>query len=423
MIIRTTTILGAGAVLDFDFCGIDIPTTSNITRICIEQRVQGYNLDEIDLIKQIYNKVIDSAKSEYKKSHPNISNHIPLISFEDLFEVIETLYSYNRTWKHERHQTSHISTLIKSEISFESIEYYRSLIAIIKTIINIVNAYDTRFKENNRELWYKQFWKSFNGQIDVFSFNYDTTIEHSVEKYNDGFVNFTPQYKRFEPKALWNKNKNLATINHLHGCIMYADINPKSLEFNYSHRDLYKFYNIEKVLSMLGYQWLPHNQAGNDIFYTPIITGLKKTDKICYTPHNFYHANFINKIIENPSLLICGYSFGDIYANQILERHKLIHKKNQRVVIVEKWPNYVNENNNSLYNYYIKHTTNGFKEFVGRIIEGGISPFDIFCKFDQILDGCWQSPNGNFRLYTKGFKYSIEKYQKDIISFLQNRNS
>ena len=204
---------------------------------------------------------------------------------------------------------------------------------------------------------------------------------------------------------------------------MYADINPKSLEFNYSHRDLYKFYNIEKALSMLGYQWLPHNQAGNDIFYTPIITGLKKTDKICYMPHNFYHANFINKIIENPSLLICGYSFGDIYANQILERHKLIHKKNQRVVIVEKWPNYVNENNNSLYNYYIKHTTNGFKEFVGRIIEGGISPLDIFCKFDQILDGCWQSPNGHFRLYTKGFKYSIEKYQKDIISFLQNRNS
>ncbi len=103
MIIRTTTILGAGAVLDFDFCGIDIPTTSNITRICIEQRVQGYNLDEIDLIKQIYNKVIDSAKSEYKKSHPNISNHIPLCFQRKNNNHIVRLpgrctRSYTKTW-------------------------------------------------------------------------------------------------------------------------------------------------------------------------------------------------------------------------------------------------------------------------------------------------------------------------------------
>jgi hypothetical protein len=52
--IRTTTILGAGAVLDFDFNGIEKPTTSNITKICTEQKVQGWDVEEIDLIRQIY---------------------------------------------------------------------------------------------------------------------------------------------------------------------------------------------------------------------------------------------------------------------------------------------------------------------------------------------------------------------------------
>ena len=67
---RITAILGAGAVLDFDFSGIEIPTTSNITKICAEQKVQGLDIEEIDLIKQIYNKIANLAKFEYKRLHP-----------------------------------------------------------------------------------------------------------------------------------------------------------------------------------------------------------------------------------------------------------------------------------------------------------------------------------------------------------------
>ena len=98
---RTTAILGAGAVLDFHFNGIEEPTTSNITRICTEQKVQGLDVEEIDLISCIYRKIVDAVKSEYIRLHPTVRNYVPNITFEDLFEVIETLYSYNATWKHE----------------------------------------------------------------------------------------------------------------------------------------------------------------------------------------------------------------------------------------------------------------------------------------------------------------------------------
>lgn len=38
---RVTTILGAGAVLDFNFSNVEIPSTSNITKICTEQKNAG----------------------------------------------------------------------------------------------------------------------------------------------------------------------------------------------------------------------------------------------------------------------------------------------------------------------------------------------------------------------------------------------
>ena len=422
MQIRTTTIIGAGAVLDFDFIDIEKPTTSNITKICTEQKVQDMDDGEIDLIRQIYDKIIEVAKFEYTRLHPAVKVYNPNLSFEDLFEVIETLYSYSGTWKHEHYPISLISALVKSDFDFESIDYYKSLLIIVKTIIRIVDAYDKKFRNDGSEMWYKIFWRSFKGLIDIFNLNYDTTIENSLGKYNDGFVRFTQKYERFEPEVLWYTDKSIPTVNHLHGCILYADVNPQPVENYYNHRDLYKFYTLEDCEFLLGHHWMPHNQVGDSIFYTPIITGLKKTDKICYMPHSIYHANLVKKIIENPSLLVCGYSFGDLYVNQIMERHKLIHGKNQRIVIIDKWPEFVNDSNNSLYRYYMDHTSGGFREFVARIIEGGIEPLDIFNQFCQISDDCWQSPKGTLRLYTKGMKYAVENHQDNLLQYLQTRN-
>ncbi len=83
----------------------------------------------------------------------------PPISFEDLFEVIETLYSYSGTWKHEHYPFSLISALVKSDLDNYSVDYERAMKAIIKKIVEIVNAYDELFKKDGREKWFKDFWK------------------------------------------------------------------------------------------------------------------------------------------------------------------------------------------------------------------------------------------------------------------------
>ena len=100
-----------------------------------------------------------------------------------------------------------------------------------------------------------------------------------------------------------------------------------------------------------------------------------------------------------------------------------MHGKNQRVVIIDKWPDYVNDSNISLYGYYMNNTSNGLKEVVARIIEGGIAPSETFSQFRQITDDCWQSPNGILRLYTKGLRYAVENHQNEILEYLRIINS
>lgn len=416
---RTTAVLGAGAVLDFDFNGQPKPTTKYITEKVVGEKIQGYDEIDSELIKHIYKFVVDASRAEYLRLHPEVRHYDPSISFEDLFEVIETLFSYSGTWKHEHYPFSLISALVKSDLDNYSVDYERAMHAIINKIVEIVIAYDELFKKDGRENWYKGFWKAFDGKLDVFNLNYDTTVEYSLGDYVDGYVPFTQDYERFEPEVLWNASPDKATVNHLHGCILYGDINPKPTEFYYSHRDLYKFYPDVVKEAFISRQWLPRTQTGDSIFYSPIITGLKKTDKICYMPHNFYHANLVKKIIENPSLFICGYSFGDLYVNQLLQRHKLIHDKNGRVVIVEKWPEYVNDDGVSLYRYFMDNTSSGLSEFVERITESGIAPLESFKEFQKINDGCWQSPNGVFRLYTKGVKVAMDQHRDEIMAFIQ----
>ena len=85
---RVTSIVGAGAVLDFDFEDKTFPSTANITQKVVGQTIQGLDGEEFDLIKQVYDKIVESSRSEYLRMHPAVRNYTPNISFEDVFDVI-----------------------------------------------------------------------------------------------------------------------------------------------------------------------------------------------------------------------------------------------------------------------------------------------------------------------------------------------
>lgn len=414
---RTITILGAGAVLDFDFQNKTVPTTRNITKQLLNTTIQGLNSENVNLIQEVYNILFENARQAYLSFHPDVRHYEPNINFEELFDVIETLASYNGAWLKEDLSFPMVSSLVSPNVHFQSVEYVRALEAMINVILDIVNDYNSDFAKNEeKELWYRNFWKAFNGNNDVFTLNYDTTVENSLkDEYNDGFIPFVQQYQRFSPKFLMENESSMTTINHLHGCVLYADANPLNGQYEYSHRDLFKFKCQQDVF--LSRQWMPTNQAKTHIFYSPIITGLKKTDKICYLPHSFYHSNLAMKILKNPSLLIVGYSFGDLYVNQFLERHKLIHNDKQRVVVIDKYPEYVNKDWTSLYQHFINRGS--FQDFMLRLLEEA-NLLEAKDKIERINSNVWQDKQGRFRLYTGGFKDAVEKHGNDIIQFLDN---
>lgn len=418
---RTITILGAGAVLDFDFQDKMVPTTGNITNKLLGITIQGLAEENVHLIREIYDCVFTNAQKAFCSFHFAVKHYKPKINFEELFDVIETLASYNIFWLKSGSPFPLVSSLVSPNVHYQSVEYHRALDAMLKAILDIVNDYNSDFIRNGeKELWYRNFWKGFNGKNDIFNFNYDTTVETSLNgEYNDGFIPFVEHYERFSPKYLINNEHGVATVNHLHGCVLYVDANPLIGQYEYSHRDLFKFKSYNDVF--LSRQLMPINQAKERFCYSPIITGLKKTDKICYLPHSYYHANLSMKILENSSLLIVGYSFGDIYANQLLERHKLIHGEKQRVVVIDKYPDYVNEEWSALYQHVCNETSNAFLGFMLRQLEEADRLEAFRNNLEHINNKVWQAKHKRFRLYTGGFKDAVERYFDDIMQFLSNK--
>ena len=65
-----TTIIGAGAVLDFDYeyPNSIIPSTKNITNAIRELKVQDIDNKELDVISQVYNLVNNKFSCLFEKS-------------------------------------------------------------------------------------------------------------------------------------------------------------------------------------------------------------------------------------------------------------------------------------------------------------------------------------------------------------------
>lgn len=178
----------------------------------------------------------------------------------------------------------------------------------------------------------------------IFILNYDTTIEQTINEYEDGYEpdGIQDKFLRFNPHRLLNNPDGLSTINHLHGCINYYFSTYKDSNqdvYTFQSRDLYKYPDYATVRElMLGRgQSSPANQSGETYKSAPIITGLRKLDKLNCIPFDFYHANLVNCLTRNHKLIICGYSFGDSYCNQLIERMLYMHGSRARIVLIDKW--------------------------------------------------------------------------------------
>ena len=131
-----------------------------------------------------------------------------------------------------------------------------------------------------------------------------------------------------------------------------------------------------------------------------------------------YHANLVNKLVENSGLFIVGYSFGDLYVNQLLQRRLLMNGANHRMVIIDYFPPRVNSIE-SLYRYLYDENER-MLQFIMPFFKVRIEDFKIrgldFTSYNAPI----YSEDHKCMLLICGFKKAVELHSNLIVNFLQN---
>ena len=414
-----TFIVGAGAVLDFDHRGV-IPTVNNITEEVLKLFVKKVDGGERQLLKELYDYIVGRLQLVGNPEARRFSH--PKVTFEDLLHVIEMCLSYSTCWRNEY---SHwalfpmfgaLTAPDPSLRSIDTIEYERAAYALEEKVMGIVNQYDSTFRnDGGTEEWYRRFWSSMSGG-NIFTLNYDSTIEECLESYEDGFEKQEEkEYCRFSAGRYFNNADLKTTIAHLHGSILYSE--PNYIPFEYSPRDLVKNNDYESACkNRMAAQSVPRTQANEGYVQPYVISGLRKTEKMVCAPYNVYLSDLTRKILQNKRLVIIGYSFGDLYLNEILGLGLAAHGDEYRVLIIDKFPSYI-EGYTSFFRHLCDNCHYGEFSFISRLIKDKLYIEPEQKSFPLIVEDSntpVRSKNGSFMMCIRGFKEAVEKHEDEI---------
>ena len=418
-----TIVVGAGAVLDFQHKGI-FPSVKNITDEVLKLSIQKVDGGERPLLREIYDYVVNKLS---KVSETKLYT-MPKINFENLLHVIEMCIAYSSCWRKEYNSWlafPEFGTLIQP-VDFlkdiQTFDYIRAGSELQKMVMSLVNQYDASFREDpSAEQWYSRFWKSLSGKSNIFSLNYDNTIENSLYDYEDGFPPIIEgeENSRFSAKRYYENRRDVSTVAHLHGQILFSEA--KSFPFEYSIRDMVKNRDYQTACkNRMGGQFPPSNQAKEEYLQPDIVSGMRKTEKMTFVPNNVYLSDLTRKVIENNRLMIVGYSFGDLYLNEVLGLGMAAHGDNFRVVLIDKFPSYVSSYV-SWYQHLIHECNPQEYTFVSRLAEDRLSVGIGQIEFPFIV-GDYGAPlvskNGKLMMCINGFKDAVENHKDEIFEFL-----
>ena len=284
-------------------------------------------------------------------------------------------------------------------------------------VANEVNKYNENFKNDNASYsWYSDFWKRNKSIWNVTNLNYDTTIEKSLGKYEDGFEKVDNNYSRFNPRKF--EEASISTIAHLHGCINYGY--PKGILNEYLHQDsfedLYKMNSFEEAKETWFGRSTGSSQSSEQTIKGPIITGLHKLEKTATYPYSHYLYNFQKSIFQNHCLLVVGYGFGDLYLNDIMERMNRIHGNKERVVIITYYGNSYWSNDHTTIKY--PESDSAYRFFANMLKKENIWSDHDNDKFDA--KESVKTEDRTCLVYLNGFKEAAENHSDEIFTFFNS---
>jgi hypothetical protein len=396
---RVTALIGAGATID-----LDAPTTDRLTEIVSKKKLDLFK-SKSELLRSI-SKILTTYYQPNK------------INFEHIIHVLEMLDTYKWGWTSPGNIKfrppiipfikPRYSKFLKGDTTLLTAKWF-----LIKTIAEEVNKYDLNFQNSDKYDWYKGFWTECNFDWDITTLNYDTTIEKSFnDKIEDGFES-CGNYDRFNPMKFRDAPKS--TIAHIHGCINFGYPIEIVNQYAYedTHEDIYKLKSYTEAKETWFGRSTNRTQASEETLIGPIITGLRKVEKLNNYPYSYYQNNFQNAILKNNCLLIVGYSFGDLYLNQVMERINRIHGKDKRIVIITYYGKNYWADNHRMIDF---PETNDAYLFFAKAFRAAY-PLEGYVERNFIKNDPIRAKNGNVLVFLHGFKEAVTNHTDEIMNF------
>ena len=181
--------------------------------------------------------------------------------------------------------------------------------------------------------------------------------------------------------------------------------------------DLFKYKDYDTVRDMMigRGQSNPTAQDHSEYYGGPIITGLRKTDKLNCIPYDFYHGHLYNCLLLNKALVIVGYSFGDFYMNNWIDRMSLLHGEKKKVVLVDYWKQEEVEKVGFEHYLSYKIPANMCAFLMGMSDKLNTATLAKDLSFTS-NESPYYSSNGNLMVLTGGFKDAAQQVD-DIYNF------
>lgn len=402
---RITVILGAGTMMD-----VTTLSCSSITRNVINKHQGQFGAngwEEVPFLQFVYEKL----EAYYAKGNESVN-------FEDIFHALEMWSSLKvieneQTVKSFRSVFGMLSDLKEDFAQVPQTLIYKGTYDLIDTVIQNVAKFES---DVYKDEWFPDFFRTLQEQtpLDIFTLNYDTWLEQIMGDYNDGFFPICETHQEFSANQLFSAFDCRSTINHLHGQICFTSHLPtgsiRTLTDGWYKANSYDVIeNLRIYPKHLGY--MAKTQAAEHVFQYPIITGLRKNDKIMIPPFDAYYMHLYQRLRENKNLLIIGYGFGDLYINALLNQFHRFHVDAGKVICVgylrpDAWSYCMNDM--------------PFSKTMKQTIYTLFRDSELSYRFlgEEFCD-CIDSFDMKSKLYLSGFKSVATSHVKDILRFYQ----
>jgi hypothetical protein len=339
--------------------------------------------------------------------------------FEDIFDALESLQSFYAAWQPATVEEfkPRLAAFVQAADShwFDLMRLIAAKQSLLEAIAEQVEQSIAAFQPSGSHSWFRAFWlKALAAAAwDIATLNYDNLLEQISPDLEDGFEP-SPTWSRFNANRLLGTKRS--RILHLHGSIHYGYMPlAKAVQFIDDFEDLCKYASPSEARQ----SWFGRSshtaQSHEEAIIGPLITGLRKTDKLTAHPYDDYQALFRRSIYKNPGLLIAGYSFGDLYLNSMMTRMLAIHGFKRRIVIVTWFPRSPDEwhFDPAVLTPYCGWPGMDMLSAFGAFMNSR-TPLGTSHRFqDKLLsnDGCC-------RIYLGGTQQAFQNYGDEILAFL-----